>query len=152
MGFTMPENELSFLPEDEGPRSNFLPYPRSTPSPRIVPTDLSSFKARGASKAQRVFRQQLTEMQERYQQVIDQFNWNKLVYESAFTFQPVIGETYHLYQMREGEGFSLSLIGPGEWSHRFVGSFRLDADGRWELVELAEGFDLQTYLEELDAR
>jgi hypothetical protein len=121
-----------------------MPYPVSTLSPQIVPTDLTSFKSRGASKAQRALKQQLTELREQYRRVIDEFNWNKLVYESEFNFEPVIGETYHLYQVNEV--FRLSLIGPGQWSHRFIGSFRLDSDGRWNLVELAEGFDLESHL------
>ncbi len=135
--------------ENEGPRSAFLPYPASTLSPRIVPTDLTSFKARGATKVQKVLRQQLSQLQEQYRRVIDEFNWNKLVYESDFGFEPVMGETYHLYEV-DG-GFRLSLIGPSEWSRRYVGSFQLDSDGRWKVREIAEGFDLETYLDQSES-
>ncbi len=138
------EPEEPVLAEEEEKRSNFLPYPASTLSPQIIPNDLTSFKSRGASKVQKALKQQLTELQEQYHRVIDEFNWNKLVYEAEFNFEPVMGETYHLYQI--GENFRLTLIGPGEWSHKFIGSFRLDSDGRWNMVEVAEGFDLQAFL------
>ena len=142
----MPEDDDFTVATPEEPRTNFLPYPASTLSPQIVPNDLTSFKSRGASKVQKALQQQLTELQEQYTQVIDEFNWNKLVYESEFRFEPIIGETYHLYEVKGV--FRLSLIGPGEWSQRYVGSFRLDSDGRWNMIEVAEGFDLQQHLEE----
>ena len=143
----MPDDvDIALAETDNQKRTNFLAYPASTLSPKIVPTDLTSFKSRGASKVQKALRQQLTELQEQYERVIDEFNWNKLVYESEFSFEPVIGDTYHLYQVKET--LRLSLIGPGEWSHPYLGSFRLDSDGRWNVIEVADGFDLQEFLEE----
>ncbi len=138
--------DVALHPTDDAPRTNYLPYPASTLSPAIVPNDLTSFKSRGASQVQKALRQQLTELQEQYEQVIDAFNWNKLIYESDFRFEPIMGETYHLY--RTDESFRLSLIGPNEWHQPYVGSFRLQADGQWHPIEIAEGFDLQTHLTE----
>ena len=142
----MTGDDIALAETDNEKRTNFLAYPASTLSPKIVPTDLTSFKSRGASKVQKALRQQLTELQERYHEVIDEFNWNKLVYESQFSFEPILGETYHLYEVKDV--LRLSMIGPGEWSHKFLGSFRLDSDGRWNVVEVAEGFDLQAFLEQ----
>ena len=142
----MTGDDIALAETDNEKRTNFLAYPASTLSPKIVPTDLTSFKSRGASKVQKALRQQLTELQERYHEVIDEFNWNKLVYESEFSFEPILGETYHLYEVKDV--LRLSMIGPGEWSHKFLGSFRLDSDGRWNVVEVAEGFDLQAFLEQ----
>ncbi|MFT4637785.1 MAG: hypothetical protein ACI8T1_001096 [Verrucomicrobiales bacterium] len=144
----MSEDDDFTVASPEEPRRNFLPYPASTQSPCIVPTDLTSFKSRGASKVQKALHQQMTELQEQYTRVIDEFNWSKLVYESEFRFEPIIGETYHLYHVKDI--FRLSMIGPGEWSQPYVGSFRLDSDGRWHTIEVAEGFDLQEYLEAIE--
>ena len=144
----MTAEDIALAETDNEKRTNFLAYPASTLSPKIVPTDLTSFKSRGATKVQKALRQQLTELQEKYHRVIDEFNWNKLVYEAQFSFEPVLGETYHLYRVKDV--LRLSIIGPGEWSHKFLGSFRLDSDGRWTVIEVAEGFDLQTYLEECE--
>jgi hypothetical protein len=43
---------------------------------------------------------------------MEEYEWNELVYNSKFSFEPVIGEIY--IEMR-GLNF-LSLIGPQEWN------------------------------------
>lgn len=115
--------------------SAFLPYPVSTLSPRIVPTDLSSFKARGISQVERDLQQKLVELRETYLAAIDHFNWNKLVYESEISFEPVVGETYHLYESRGRR--VLSMIAPHEWPLPHLASVRLNVDRQWQVVETA---------------
>jgi len=136
------ETELLPVPRDgrnEGARANFLPYPVSTLGPAIVPNDLSTFRNRGRSEVEKRLRQKLVELHEAYARTVDEFNWNSLVYGSEFRFDPVVGETYHLY--REGGRFMLSMVGPGDWSLEFIGSFRLNIDRCWEVVLLADGID-----------
>ncbi|WP_193212423.1 DUF2452 domain-containing protein [Luteolibacter marinus] len=123
----------------EPPSRAFLPYPASTLSPRIVPTDLSSFKARGIAEVERDLQQKLIELREQYLAAIDHFNWNKLVYEAQIQFEPVVGETYHLYESRGRR--MLSMIGPDQWSMPHLGSFRLNVDRQWQLVAAGEGVD-----------
>lgn len=123
---------------DETSKS-FLPYPTSTLSPKIVPNDLTSFKSRGISQVERELSQKLTELREQYVEAIDQYNWNKLIYESKIQFEPVLGQVYHLYEIH-GE-YILSMIDPSEWHQKFVGSFRLNIDKQWESIELAEHLD-----------
>lgn len=118
---------------------SFLPYPASTLSPRIVPTDLSSFKSRGISQVERDLQQKLVEIRETYLTAIDHFNWNKLVYESEINFEPVVGETYHLYETRGRH--LLSMIGPDEWAMRHLATFRLNVDRQWLLVETGDSTD-----------
>jgi hypothetical protein len=117
----------------------FLPYPASTLSPRIVPTDLSSFKSRGISQVERDLQQKLIEIRETYLTAIDHFNWNKLVYEAEINFEPVVGETYHLYESRGRH--LLSMIGPKEWTMRHLATFRLNVDRQWLLVEASPDVD-----------
>lgn len=117
----------------------FLPYPVSTLSPRIVPTDLSSFKSRGISEVERDLQQKLSELREEYLAAIDHFNWNKLVYEAEIGFEPVVGEIYHLY---EGNGRRLlSMVGPREWSMRHLASVRLNVDRQWQVIETGADID-----------
>ncbi len=120
---------------DEKPSSAYLPYPVSTLSPRIVPTDLSSFKSRGISEVERDLQQKLVELRETYLEAIDHFNWNKLVYESEISFEPVVGETYHLYESRGRR--VLSMIGPQEWPMRHLASVRLNIDRQWQIIDTA---------------
>jgi len=112
----------------------FMPYPISTLSPPIVPNDLTNFKTRGISKVERELEQKLIEMREQYIRTIDQFNWNKLLYEANINFEPVIGQTYHLYEIR-GK-YTLSMISPEDWIYPSLGTFRLNADQQWDPIEL----------------
>jgi hypothetical protein len=121
------------------PSRSFLPYPASTLSPRIVPTDLSSFKSRGISEVERDLQQKLVELREQYLAAIDHFNWNKLVYEAQIQFEPVVGETYHLYET--GGRRTLSMISPDQWPMRHLASVRLNVDRQWQLVAAGPGIN-----------
>lgn len=136
------KEEKHTLPDEEN-RLNLMPYPTSTLSPQIIPNDLTSFKSRGSTAVEKELRQQMKEMKEKYDSIIDSFNWNKLVYESEFGFEPVMGQIYHLYQI-EGSVRRLSMVPPEDWKqYRWIGSFRLNVDRRWEEIETSEDFDLR---------
>lgn len=126
------------------PRGNYLPYPASRLAPKIVPQDLTNFKSRGVSRVERELQQEMVEIQERYMEVIDAFNWNKLIYEAHFGFEPVCGEVYHLYEV--GNKRHLSMIEPEKWHQRWIGSFRLNADGRWEMEKTSQDFDIRDWV------
>lgn len=130
------------------PGTAYLPYPASRLAPKIVPQDLTNFKSRGISRVERSLQQELVELREKYLQVIDAFNWNKLIYEAQFNFEPVCGEAYHLYEINQGR--VLSMVPPDSWNKRWLGTFRLNADGRWLAVETATDFDLRNWVSETD--
>jgi Protein of unknown function (DUF2452) len=145
----MTENAPVLDPIDEalqttGPRGNYLPYPVSRLAAKIIPQDLTNFKSRGVSRVERELQQEMLEIQERYMEVIDAFNWNKLIYESHFGFEPVCGEVYHLYEV-EGKR-QLSMISPDQWYQRWIGSFRLNADGRWQIEKSAPDFSIRDWV------
>lgn len=117
----------------------FMPYPVSTLSPRIVPTDLSSFKSRGISEVERELQQKLTEIRETYLAAIDHFNWNKLVYEADINFEPIIGQIYHLYELRGRK--LLSMISPDQWHHKHLATVRLNVDRQWKLEVISDEID-----------
>jgi hypothetical protein len=56
--------------------------------------------------------------------------WKEIIYNSKFSFEPVIGEIYHLYVGKEGNHF-LSLIPPYEWNKEHLGTFKLNSDKKW---------------------
>ena len=133
---------------DPTARANFLPYPVSSTSPAIIPNDLTSFRSRGASEVEKQLQQQLVELREKYVAAIDRFNWNKLVFGSEFRFEPVMGQTYHLY--RGIHRLMLSMIEPGQWHRPYIGSFRLNLDRCWEVVQLADGIDREALFAQQD--
>ena len=118
-----------------------MPYPVSTLSPKIIPNDLSSFKSRGISEVERDLQQKLTEIRESYLEAIDHFNWNKLIYEADINFEPIIGQTYHLYEVRGRK--LLSMIGPDQWHHKHLATVRLNMDRQWKLEETSGGVDFK---------
>ncbi|HAN38169.1 MAG TPA: DUF2452 domain-containing protein, partial [Chitinophagaceae bacterium] len=63
-----------------------------------------------------------------------------MIYEAKLSFQPVIGQTYHLYQKRD-DSYMVSLISPKEWGgsgpfKQYISSVKLLADHTW--VEIGE--------------
>jgi hypothetical protein len=76
------------------------------------------------------FKTKYEELKEEFNRLIDEVNWNELVYSSDYSFIPVIGETYHLY-IGKSEQLFLSLIGPNEWKQNYIGSFKLDSTHKW---------------------
>ncbi|GAA5482772.1 DUF2452 domain-containing protein [Haloferula sargassicola] len=127
------------MSDDPVQNTAFIPYPVSTLSPRITPTDLSNFKSRGISQVESELAQKLVELREAYWAAIDHFNWNKLVYESDIQFEPVVGNTYHLYEARGRR--QLSMIPPHEWHLSHIASVRLNVDRQWQLVEVNPSLD-----------
>jgi hypothetical protein len=117
----------------------FMAYPVSTLSPKIIPNDLTSFKSRGISEVERELQQKLTEIRETYLAAIDHFNWNKLIYEADLGFEPIIGQTYHLYEVRGRR--LLSMIAPDQWHHKHLATVRLNVDRQWKLEETSDDLD-----------
>jgi hypothetical protein len=74
--------------------------------------DVVSWKSRGISNVNKQFESKFNELKIQYQNLMEEYEWNELVYNS--NFEPVIGEIYHLY--RDAAGLFLSLIGPQEWN------------------------------------
>ena len=133
-----PSPQSEIIPELEPLAARaFMPYPVSTLSPPIIPTDLTSFKSRGISEVERDLHQKLTEIREQYLRAIDHFNWNKLVYEAEIRFEPIVGGVYHLYEMSGRR--VLSMISPHQWPHKHLAAVRLNVDRQWQVVETGRG-------------
>jgi len=109
------------------------PYATSTGSPVITPTDTIAWKNRSIHKINNKVEAKYLELKAEYQKMMDEFEYNKLIYEATFTFEPIIGKMYHLYKRKNGESF-LSIIAPNECNFNFLGSFYLNADQIWEKV------------------
>lgn len=123
--------------EEHGYNANVLPYATSVGAPIIRVDDLVSWKSRGITTVNKEFENKFNELKIQYQNLIEEFEWNELVYSSKFSFEPVIGELYHLYRGNNGENF-LSLIGPNEWNKEHVGTFKLNSDKKWIFLNIKD--------------
>ncbi len=116
--------------EEGGYNAYLLPYATNVGAPIIQTDDVDLWKQRGVNKVNKQLETKFNELKEEYQRLVDEFKWNDLVYKAKFSFEPVIGETYHLYIGNDGNLF-LSLISPNEWNREHFGSFRLDSNQKW---------------------
>ena len=125
---------MSKKPDNVADNPGLLPYGSNVGAPVIKQEDVSLWKNEKVNKTKQYFHTRYEEIKEEYRKLIEEFEWNKLVYESKFTFTPIKGQTYHLYQKEQG-GLFLSLIEPELWNQIFVGSFKLDSNDKWIKVD-----------------
>ena len=112
-----------------------MPYGDSVGAPAIRPTNISAYKNEKVIKTNQYFKARFDEIKEEYKKLLESYEWNELVYNSDFRFEPIKGKVYHLYQRENDETLFLSLIGPEEWNQIFIGSFRMDSDDKWAKVD-----------------
>ncbi|MDG1227785.1 MAG: DUF2452 domain-containing protein [Polaribacter sp.] len=109
------------------------PYATSVGAPVITATDTIAWKNRSINKLNHKVKTRFKEIKEQYDQLMQEFEDNRLINEAKFTFEPIIGQHYHLYMRENGDNF-LSIIAPTECNFNSIGSFYLNADQIWEKV------------------
>lgn len=107
-----------------------LPYGSNISAPKIELVDVDSFKTKAIHKVDKIFNSELEEIAEKYYTLIDEVKLNNMVYNSKYSFEPLVGETYHLYKNKKGDNF-LSLIDPKEWDEEHIISVKLNSDYKW---------------------
>jgi hypothetical protein len=120
--------------DDQGYNASLLSYPTNVGAPVIHIDNLVSWKSRGISTVNKQFENKFNELKVQYDNLMKEFENNELVYNANFSFEPVIGETYHLYRGDDGYNF-LSLISPAEWNKEHLGTFQLNSDKKWIAIE-----------------
>ena len=132
MGKVIPDNVV--FSDDKGYNASLLSYPTNVGAPVIHIDNLVSWKSRGISTVNKQFENKFNELKVQYDNLMKEFENNELVYNANFSFEPVIGETYHLYRGDDGYNF-LSLISPVEWNKEHLGTFQLNSDKKWIAIE-----------------
>ena len=115
-------------------KPNLLPYGSNVGAPSIKPTDISSWKEQKVVTINHYFSSRFDEIKKDYLKLMEEYEWNTLVYNAEFKFKPVMGKVYFLYQKDDGKLFLL-LIEPNEWDKIFIGAFNLISDNRWEKTD-----------------
>ena len=89
------------------------------------------------NEQQQLIRRQVRSIQEKYLISLE-------VLKAKFSFIPVCGETYYLYQ--KGQERILMLVGPHEWSldenTLYIATVRLMADASWHVLNINESIDI----------
>jgi hypothetical protein len=111
-----------------------LPYASGVGAPKITTPDITSWKQTNINRVNHEIKSQFDQLKAQYDAMVSQYEDNQLVYGAKFSFEPIVGETYHLYKDRKGDPF-LSVISPRECRWNFVGTYRLSSDKLWEKKE-----------------
>jgi len=132
MDKVIPDNVV--FSDEKGYNASLLSYPTNVGAPVIHIDNLVSWKSRGISNVNKQFENKFNELKVQYENLMKEFENNELVYNANFSFEPVIGETYHLYRSDDGSNF-LSLISPAEWNKEHLGTYQLNSDKKWIVIE-----------------
>lgn len=85
------------------------PYATSVGAPVITSTDTTAWKNRSINKTNHKLNAKYLELKAEYEKMTKEIEYNNLIFNSHFSFEPVIGEVYHLYKRENGKNFFHSL-------------------------------------------
>ncbi len=124
-------DQVVYNEEEEHYDAALKPYATSVGAPVITTQDTIAWKNTNIHKVNKQVKAKYDEFKAEYDALMKQFEYNNLVYNARFNFEPIVGEEYHLYKNKKEESF-LSIISPSECNFEHLGSFRLNTDKMWE--------------------
>lgn len=103
-------------------------------APVITVPQLSSFRADKDCNLKNKITARLTEIQKEYNDLVDLYNYNGFIDSFSYSFIPVQGQLYHLYN-NEGHRF-MSLISPEDFTvkYEYLGSCRYNGQGYFDKI------------------
>nr|WP_321222505.1 DUF2452 domain-containing protein [uncultured Psychroserpens sp.] len=122
--------------------ASLKPYATNVGAPAIKITDNSTWKNRNIQKANKQIQAKYLELKAAYDKMIEELEYNNLVYNSRYNFEPIVGEVYHLYRDSSQKSF-LSIIAPNDCNFDYIGSFKLNSEFVWKKINEADN-NLQT--------
>ena len=84
-------------PDNVADTPGLLPYASNVGAPAIHPDNVDDWKLRGVHKVNKQLETKFLELKEEYLKLVEDYKWNELVYQAKFSYEPVIGEIYHLH-------------------------------------------------------
>jgi flavin reductase (DIM6/NTAB) family NADH-FMN oxidoreductase RutF len=128
-----PDNVV-FDKETQKYNSSLLPYGTNIGSPSIAQTGLSRWKNNSVSSFNHSFNDKIETIKKEYQKLIDEYQINEIIYNAKMNFEPIVGQTYHLYAKDNIDEHFLSMIPPSDWKKEHLGSFKLKSDKVWQKI------------------
>ncbi len=103
------DKDLQQLRDKSTDKPGLLPYPHHIGSAPIKVENTTTFVNRGVNKVNHEFKDRFERLRKEYESLLEEYEWNKIIYESDLRFEPVVGEIYHLYQNDVKKFISLIL-------------------------------------------
>ena len=132
-------------PEKVAANPGLLPYAHTAGSAVIKPEDMGKTKGRSVTAMRQQTDRQMNQLYEQMEILAKQAKLlaerkeiSERIYDAAMGFEPIISETYYLYEKEDGTDL-LSLVAPHEWGRsfkysRFLAKVTLLADHTWDVV------------------
>ncbi len=121
-----------------------LPYPHHVGGIVIKPEDTGKIKSRALTAMREQTNIQMNQIQKQVELLMQQANdlkeridISEKIYLADLSFEPIIGQVYHLY-IKE-EIYKLLLIGPEDWGKmpatlHYVGTVKMLGDHTWDVI------------------
>ena len=111
---------------------NLLPYAGSIGSTVIKVEDTSHFKQKQVTKFNNFVDKKFEELKKQIDELSELYLLNEFIFKLELRFEPLIGETYHVYQNENSKNY-LSMIAPHECNFLYICSVSLNTEGQWVL-------------------
>ena len=138
-------------PDKVAENPGLLPYAHTAGGAVIKPDDMGKVKGRSVLAMRQQTDRQMNQLYEQMEVLArqakllaDRKEISERIYDAAMGFEPIISETYYLYEKEDGSDL-MSLVAPEEWGRsfkysRYLAKVKLLADHTWE-VEYKEKND-----------
>lgn len=122
-----------------------LPYAASVSGAVVKPNEEGVIRHKALSAMEEQTNMQLTQIRQQIEllaiqakEIHKRKELSMLIYDAKLSFDPVIGQTYYLYQKEDGSHL-VSMVSPKEWGAKipfkaFVSAVKLLADHTWQEV------------------
>lgn len=132
-----------------------LPYAHTAGGAVIRPEDMGKTKGRSITAMRQQTDRQMNQLYEQMEVLARQAKLlaqrkeiSERIYDAAMGFEPIINETYYMYERDTGEDL-LSLVAPNEWGRsfkysRFLAKCLLLADHTWDVEYNEEAYKNNT--------
>ena len=129
-----------------------LPYAHTAGGAVIRPEDMGKVKGRSVLAMRQQTDRQMNQLYEQMEVLARQAKLlaqrkeiSERIYDAAMGFEPIINETYYMYERDTGEDL-LSLVAPNEWGRsfkysRFLAKCLLLADHTWDVDYNEEAYN-----------
>ena len=111
------------------------PYPTNLGAPRIEIPDTNAWKNRSVANVNHQLKTKFDALKAEYEMMVETLDFNQKIFNAKFSFEPIVGQTYHLY-LHEDQTHFLSILAPSECSFNFEGSFFLNAEQLWQKTNI----------------